>query len=109
MQNIQDEAYVSMVLENCETQAITLQEIEEATAKDEELKQLKEAIRCNKLKETGSMKDYKHIFDELSMNTDQTIIIRGKQILIPSSNAACMKEKFSSLWFPNIDKQIEKL
>ena len=84
-QSWHDEAYVNMVLENCEIRAITLQEIEEATAKDEELGQLVEAIQTGKWKENDSLKDYKHVFKELSMNAEQTIIMRGKQIVIPRS------------------------
>ena len=82
--DLQAERYVNSVIQNRDLKAVSTEEIEEETKADETLQQLMEAIKKGKI--TGTrLNDYKTIFNDLSMNKEQTLILRGKQIVLPAS------------------------
>ena len=113
---------------------MTVQEIQEATKNDETLQYLAEIIRkqtWNSIKDirtsaenVNELKLFAKVKDELTVNEQLGIILRGTRIIMPFSlrqsviNLAheghqglaktkqLIREK---LWFPKIDKEVEEL
>ena len=97
-----------------------IEEIQRTTWKDPELQQIQRNLQSNQLQKLP--KAYQPIAQELSV-TDQDILHRGDRIVLPSSqrqqaiNLAhedhagmvwCKQRLRSKLWWPEMDKQVEK-
>lgn len=118
------EEVVKMLIQHTVPRALTLQEIQEATENDEEMQRLKECITNShhtRVKSTPSLNKYARVFPELSIAHQVTV--RGDRILIPEklqsrvldicheSHSGIVRSKQllrSKVWFPGIDKQMEK-
>ena len=112
------EAYVNFITKNAIPKAMTIEEIQLETEKDPTLNDVKEAIKTGKW-ESLSLTPYKLATNELTVNHENGIILRGNRIVIPESlqkravalaheghmglvkTKSLLREK---VWFPNIDK-----
>ena len=115
--------YVNFVAAHAVPKAMTMSEIEEATAKDETLQEVIQSFRqthwnCNNVQ----LKPYERLHDELSI-TESGVVLRGHRIVMPSvlrektlkiahhghQGMVKMKELLrTKVWWPNIDKQVEE-
>ena len=115
--------YVIFVAAHAVPEAMTMSEIEEATAKDETLQEVIQSFRqthwnCNNVQ----LKPYERLHHELSI-TESGVVLRGHRIVMPSvlrekplkvahhghQGMVKMKELLrTKVWWPNIDKQVEE-
>lgn len=118
------EEVVRLLVQDAVPRALDLQEIQQATADDEEMQQLKQCIRDShhtRVKSTPDLCKYAKVFPELSIA--HGVIVRGDRILIPKklqsrvldicheSHLGIVRSKQllrSKVWFPGIDKQMER-
>ncbi|CAB4022055.1 Hypothetical predicted protein [Paramuricea clavata] len=124
------EEYVNFVSMHAVPKALTLEEIKEATKADTTLQAVIQAVQTKqwhnaKLQprvDRKSVECFFHIQNELSVNSDQSLRLRGTRIVIPSKlqnhvidlaheshqgisrTKQLLREK---VWFPTIDKQVE--
>ena len=110
------EEYINFIVDSTVPKAITLAEIIKATNEDRTLKGLRAAIRL-------IVEEYKHIKDELSINS-RGLILGGTRIVVPLSlrqraidiaheahlgiqkTKALLREK---VWFPKIDNIVKTI
>ena len=125
LENIADK-YINMIVNFAIPNAITTQQIVEATLTDSELQLLSKLIMSNDKRKPRipySLREYKNIFNELTL-TDEGIILRGNLIVIPHKlqkhilalahvgHQGIVKTKAlvrSKVWFSGITNQIEKM
>ena len=73
--------YVHYMAEQLTPQAMTIEEIRQASAEDEELTHIRDNRQKNKPHKLPSQ--YKHVSEELCI-TDQNILLRGNRIVLPA-------------------------
>ena len=127
------ECYVHFIATHAVPKALTLDEIKEATKADSTLQAAAQLIRTqawHKLEEMqvaidhSDLKTLKSVRDELTVSTNDDIILRGLRIVVPSrlrahvvnlaheghqglvKTKALLREK---VWFPKIDELTEHL
>ncbi len=103
--------------------ALKLEEIIAATKSDTSMQKVFQCINSNEFSNEPEILSYKHIKDELSV-TNNRILLRDTRMVIPESlqdrainlahegHQGVAKTKRllrERVWFPNIDKKIEKL
>ena len=101
-------------------QAMTIEEIRQASAEDEELTHIRDNRQKNKPHKLPSQ--YKHVSEELCI-TDQNILLRGNRIVLPAKlrqraislahedhagMTKCKQRIRSKMWWPQMDPQIEE-
>ena len=117
------DAYVNFVTSNAVPPAVTLQEVNDATAADETLQRLARVIATQKWHEAGKdVSQYQQIKQELSVSNG--VILRGIRIIVPeklrgrmimlahSGHQGIVKTKRflrDSVWFPGIDRMVEEV
>ena len=119
------EEYVNYIIENTVPKTMTLEEVKDATRKDQVLQRVKKAVESG----TWDTKDlelqpYKRCADELTVNNTKDIIMKGCRMVIPKSlqNRATKLghvghqgiEKTKSLirekiWFPKLDEKVREI
>ena len=125
------EEYVNFVSMHAVPKALTLEEIKEATKADTTLQAVIQAVQTKQWHNTKlqprvdrkSVECFFHIQNELSVNSDQSLLLCGTRIVIPSKlqnhvidlaheghqgisrTKQLLREK---VWFPTIDKQVEE-
>ena len=112
--------YVRYLAEQLTPRAMKIKEIQQASAEDEELTQIRDNLRKNKPHKLPSQ--YKHISEELCI-TYQNILLRGNRIVLPTKlrqraislvhedhagMTKCKQRIRSKLWWPQMDPQIEE-
>ena len=124
------EEFVNMITQNAVPKTLTIDDIREATVKDEVLQQCMVAIETGDwyhFRTQASEKELAEslfkVRDGLTVNTTEGIILRDHRIVIPSSlrqqivNIAheghqgvvkCKQLLREKVWFPGIDKIVEK-
>ena len=68
--------------------AITLKEIQDATASDETLQQVTKLIKfgvCHTAEKDNTLHPYYNIREELSLNSGENIVLMQTRIVLPSS------------------------
>lgn len=130
----QAEEYIHFVAEHAVPKALTLPAVIEATKSDPTFQRLKELIQHNKWHNlfenphpevrTGELHALQKIRHELVLSANNDIILRGTQILLPSSlrhhaltlahqgHQGIVKTKQllrEKVWFPGIDDAVKKL
>ena len=126
------EEYVNFLTAHAVPKAMTLKEIKEETKKDEILQELVKIIReqlwDSKKAFNGDngneLRKYINFQDELTINDDTDIVLRGSRIVIPSSlrnraisiahegHQGLVKTKQlirEKIWFPGIDKAVKDM
>src|SRR6218665_1589320 len=119
------EEYINFVISNAVPKAMTLEQIEEATASDVILQKIFKCIKSNNWKEAQESKDLRQFYnirDELCSSVDAKILLRGTRIVIPQSpqtevirlshegHQGITKTKKllrQKVWFPCIDQAAE--
>lgn len=114
------EQYIRWILSYSELKAISLEEIEEQSASDDEIKAVRKSIEDDVWPEAAM--PYKSIKDELCFSGD--ILLRNTRIVIPQSlrkrtlqlaheghpGMTVMKRRLrSKVWWPKLDLHAEKL
>lgn len=115
------EQYIRAIIENVSQPACTIQQIEEESSQDEELKELKEAIETDDWTHE-KVRDYKVFKEELCISGE--IVLRGTKIIIPSKlrqkilqlaheghpGEKLMKQRLrEKVWWPKIDREAENI
>ena len=116
--------YVNFVAAHAVPKAMTMADIEEATAKDSTLQKVIQSFRQTHWDTSNvQLKPYARLSDELSI-TESGVVLRGHRIVMPSAlrektlkiahhghqGTVKMKELLrTKVWWPNIDKQVEEL
>ena len=114
--------YVNFIASHAVPQAMTIAEIEEATAQDELLQIVITSFQTDQWPDNEpSLKPYYRLRHELSV-TESNVVLRGRRIIIPSAlrhktlniahhghqGTVKMKQLLrTKVWWPNIDKQVE--
>ena len=123
MEEARTEKYINMLVTGALPPAVTVQEVWEATAVDQELQELIKWIQTTGFqgKLPTKLVSYAHVFKELSV-TRGGLVLRGQRLIIPRSLRArivdlahgghqgIVKSKSlirSRVWFPNIDNMVE--
>jgi transposase InsO family protein len=122
LEELRSDSYVNSIVVDALPAAMTLAQIENATAKDDELQKLKLWILASpQPKLPHDLLQYKHVQDELSC-TSKGILLRGSTIIIPNSlrshildlahcgHQGIVKTKSlirSRVWFPGLDQLVE--
>ena len=114
-----DNQYINYVQNNAVPKTMTLDDIREATSKDDTLQMVMTAIETNNWKKP-ELKSYKHCRDEFAVHDG--MILRGTRLVLPEvlkakaldiahrSHQGIVKTKAmlrEKVWFPGIDKMIE--
>jgi hypothetical protein len=124
LEELRTEQFVNAVAMSAVPDAISIEQVVEATLADSEMQHLSRVIaeRCDGYKLPTAMAPYKRVFDELSVSTDG-IVMRGDRIVIPASmreqvvalahsgHQGIVKTKSyirSRVWFPGIDQLVER-
>ena len=123
LEELRTENYINAIVAEALPAAITLEQVERATAFDKELQELKDWIRASpRPKLPLNLHQYKHVQDDLSC-TNNDVILRGSTVLIPSSMRSQVLDLAhgghqgiartkslirSRVWFPDIDQLVEK-
>ena len=125
------EEYVNFVIDNAVPKAMTLKEVQEETKKDEVLCKVMHFLHTGNwlyapsdATEAGhQMKALYRLRNQLTVNTDENIILRGTRIVLPTSlhhkavslahagHLGIVKTKQllrEKVWFPGIDDMVEK-
>lgn len=116
------EIFLNYIVSSVTPNAISLDQIAQATSQDPDLQMLKKWVEANSdQKVPAKLRAFKNIKDELSWST-HGVLLRGQRIIVPTSlrqrtialahlghqgivkTKALMREK---LWFPGMDRQIE--
>ncbi|CAF1043728.1 unnamed protein product [Brachionus calyciflorus] len=115
------EDFLNMVIAESLPEAMTKELIAEETIKDKNLVKLSKMISASHFVECDDLKDYKKIFDELTLSKEK-LILRGSRIVIPESlydqaiklahegHQGLVKTKQllrSRVWFPKMNKLLE--
>ena len=124
------EQYVNFISCHTVPKAMSLAEIKEATVKDKTLQLLVQCIRTGKWELVESscnimeLKQFKQICNELTVNADSNLILKGARILLPTSlrkkaielahegHQGLVKTKQlirEKVWFPGIDKEVNTM
>lgn len=69
-----DEDYVNALLPHITPRALTIEDFASATNEDERLTLLAENIKAGTVPQTNSLKDYRGVFNELSLSSDGIIL-----------------------------------
>ncbi|KAK3697503.1 hypothetical protein QZH41_002099 [Actinostola sp. cb2023] len=117
------DSYVNFVTANAVPNAVTLQEIQDATAKDHTLQNLAKVIATQRWYEAGrDVCEYQQVKQELTVANG--VILRGTRIIVPetlrqrmimlahSGHQGIVKTKRllrDSVWFPGIDGMVEEM
>lgn len=118
------EQYVNYLIDNAIPKAMTLEEIDNACKTDTALQKLRQAITSGKwvLKDVDLQPYYK-LRHELTAAADSNVILRGSQIIIPTSlrkravalahegHQGIVKTKQlmrQKVWYPGIDSNVEQ-
>ncbi|KAK3740432.1 hypothetical protein QZH41_004600 [Actinostola sp. cb2023] len=117
------DSYVNFVTANAVPNAVTLQEIQDATAKDHTLQNLAKVIATQRWYEAGrDVREYQQVKQELTVANG--VILRGTRIIVPetlrqrmimlahSVHQGIVKTKRllrDSVWFPGIDGMVEEM
>ncbi len=122
MNGKETEQFIYHIIREARTPAISMQELVEETANDDELTMLKEFITNPKPKAPTEIADFAKVVDELSLS-EEGIVLRQQQIVVPKSlrqrvidlahqgHQGIVKTKAlirSRVWFPGIDRMVEK-
>ena len=117
------EEFVNLIEAYMKPSALKLEEIIEATKSDSIIQKVIQCINSNEFSNEPEILSYKHVKDELSVSNNG-ILLRDTRMIIPESlqdrainlahegHQGVAKTKRllrERVWFPNIDKQIEKL
>ena len=127
------EQYVNFILNSDVPTALTLEDIQSATAQDPTLQTGTKTMntgRWHEVKETalpgahlGTLISFRNVKDELCINAEQNLIPKGTQLVIPAKlqhrvvqlthegHQGMSKTKYfirSKVWFPNTDKAVEE-
>ena len=112
--------YIKFVASQATPTSLTPGDIEVASSKDPIVQQVRKAVTTGTKAQAPA--DYKHIFEELSVVG--FMVLRGCRILIPGSLrqqvltlaheghqgiAKCKERLRSKVWWPGIDKEIERI
>ncbi|CAB4045358.1 Hypothetical predicted protein, partial [Paramuricea clavata] len=121
------ENYVNSLTTHAIPKAMTLQEIKDETKKDKTLQGLREQLWDSKPKwhelntDNDDIHKYINVRDELTINDEADIVLRGSRIVIPHSlqhraisiahegHQGLVKTKQlirEKIWFPGIDKAV---
>ncbi|XP_014667395.1 PREDICTED: uncharacterized protein K02A2.6-like [Priapulus caudatus] len=119
------EEYINFLAQASTPIALTLDGIRAATAGDKEMQDVIKAIRSDRW--SPEISQYQKVRGELSVTADQSLVLRGRRIVLPQSlrqraielshegHQGLVKSKQllrAKVWFPNVDKlmadQIEK-
>ncbi|XP_014672251.1 PREDICTED: uncharacterized protein K02A2.6-like [Priapulus caudatus] len=115
------EEYVQFVTKAATPRAMTTQEIEEESARDAELQEVRQCISLQKKWEDCKSAGYKHLRDELCVVGN--VVLRDRRIVLPCKlrpwaielaheghpGIVAMKQLLrTKLWWPNIDKEAER-
>ena len=119
------EAFVSLITTHATLQAMTLEDIRSATAKDARLQRVIQCIKSGKWYDLDKdMQPFFQVRSELCTTQDQAIVLRGSRIVIPDAlqttilnlahegHQGLVKTKRllrETVWFPNIDAQAAQL
>lgn len=122
------EEYVNFISTHAVPKAISLEEVKRETLNDYTLQRVIESLRNNNWQpkdlklDDKAFKSYQNVKDELSVNSEGNLVLRGTRIVIPASlqnrsvdiaheghqgivkTKAMIREK---VWFPFIDALIE--
>ena len=116
--NVAD-SYIRFVAENAVPSSVPIQEIEKASACDEELSMVRDAVRSGRLEELP--KSYRNVGAEITIL--RKLILRGTRLVIPKSLRARIldlaheghqgivktKQRIrSKVWWPGIDNEVER-
>ena len=118
------EMFVNAVVDASLPEALTKREIEDEMAKDEEMIKLMEAVKqkTSKRNTRPELSQYKNVIEEMAIH--RNVIRRRDQILVPpklrkkaialaheghQGIVKCKRFLRSSLWFPRMDKEMEKV
>ncbi|KAK3752456.1 hypothetical protein QZH41_007498 [Actinostola sp. cb2023] len=117
------DSYVNFVTANAVSNAVTLQEIQDATAKYHTLHNLAKVIATQRWYEAGrDVREYQQVKQELTVANG--VILRGTRIIVPetlrqrmimlahSGHQGIVKTKRllrDSVWFPGIDGMVEEM
>ena len=116
------DAYVNFVTTNATPNAVTLQEIQDATAKDQTLQSLARVLVTQKWNEADSdIRAYQQVKQELTVANG--VILKGTRIIVPETlrhrvvtlahngHQGIVKTKCllrESVWFPGMDRMVEE-
>jgi transposase InsO family protein len=116
------EEYVQFVATQATPHSINIQEVEQESAKDEELRLLRHCIQSGDWKSDGISVSYRAVKDELCVLGN--LVLRGTKIVIPESlrkkvliiahegHQGCAKTKErlrTKVWWPKIDRDAEQI
>ena len=111
--------YVNHLTTHLAPRAMSVEEIQQASLEDPELRPVRELLSSNQIYKMS--KPYRSIADELCI-TDQSIILRGSRIVLPANlreraivlahedhtgMTRCKQRLRAKLWWPYMDKEIE--
>jgi hypothetical protein len=111
--------YVHYLTQQLVPKAMSVEEIQQESMKDEELTQVRDCIQSNRSYQLPQ--SYKFIADELCVN-NEGIVLRGSRIVLPvklrkraieiayedhAGMTKCKQRIRSKLWWPQMDKHIE--
>jgi len=119
------ESYVSFVSEHAIPKSVSREVLLDETNKDEVLCKLKTKLNGDILSQEDSIatKPFDRVFSEISVTSDG-LVLRGKRIVIPDAlidsvlkiahegHLGIVKTKSlirTKIWFPDMDKRVEKL
>ena len=129
------EEYVNITALTSTPLAISLKEVETETSKDATLQTVIKLINTNRWHDIQTFKNENNInfsdlvsfnncHDELTINSDETVILRNERLVMPESlrkksielaheahQGVCKTKALirSKVWFPGIDKEVEKV
>ena len=118
------EDYINLLSLHAVPKAMTLEELQEATQADPTLSSLMKVIRSQKWYEVENedLKAFIRVKDELTVNAESNLILRGSRIVIPASLqqkaidiaheghqgiAKTKKLLREKVWFPGIEEKVK--
>ena len=103
-QNEADE-YVNFLAHAAILQSMTLKEVASETEKNNTLRAVRAAFRTGHW-DADSVRDYKLIKDEITIDDNDKILLRGSKIILPTSKTTALLRE--GLWFPGLGKLIKE-
>lgn len=116
------EEYVNHVIANAVPKAISLEEIQTASAIDPTLQQVRQSITTGNWPKDASMRSYFNVRQELSIQDD--LVVRGTRLVLPDQlqkrtldlahegHQGIVKTKQllrEKVWWPGIDRAVETM
>ena len=115
------EIYVARLVEDGLPEAVTVDEVKQATEQDKFLKQLKMDVKAGRLRKEFKKSEYSQIFQELTLTNG--VLLKGDKLVIPPSlQADCIalaheghlgenktiQNIRSKLWFPKLSQMVKE-